>query len=97
MQVALMLYCSEKPASPPTSSIEFTMIPGRAAYFLIGFGQIPRGFQRPEIFRAIGENVFFILAQTGVVAWSTRTSPNPTPVKEPVTEKRLRRDNYSRI
>ena len=71
------------------------MIPGRHIYFLIGFGQFPRGFQRPEIFRAIGENYFFFyLGSNRLGRVFARTSPNPTPVKEPVTEMRLRRDKY---
>ena len=78
-------------------SIEFTMIPGRHTYFLIGFGQFPRGCQRPEIFRAIGENFFFNLGSNRRGRLDARTFPNPTPVKEPVTEKRLRRDNKLNI
>ena len=39
------------------------------------------------------ESIFFYLGSNRRGRVFARTSPNPTPVKEPVTEKRLRRDN----
>ena len=50
----------QKTEIAPSRGTPLSMTPGRAAYFLIGFGQVPRGYQRPEIFRAIGEKRFFL-------------------------------------